>query len=49
VNGDLGSSWESSREPLIYWSAWELVLSFAGATIVCLLVAAWCDGGVGTY
>jgi hypothetical protein len=26
------SSWERERAALVYWSAWEFVLSFAGAT-----------------
>ena len=35
VKGDAGSSWEREREPFVYWSAWEFVLSFAGATGDC--------------
>lgn len=33
VKGEVGSSWERVREPFVYCSAWELVLSFAGATL----------------
>lgn len=34
VNGELGSNWSLSRAPLVYCSACELVLSFAGATMM---------------
>jgi hypothetical protein len=38
----LGSSWVRLRESCVYWSAWELVLSFAGATVRAVSVAgAW--------
>jgi hypothetical protein len=33
IKGEEWSSWSSERAPLVYWSAWELVLSLAGETV----------------
>lgn len=46
MKGLEGSSWVTSREPLVYCSAWEFVLSFAGATWVVMLAIIVVDGGV---
>lgn len=32
VSGDSASTWEISRAPLVYWSAWALDSEPAGAT-----------------
>jgi len=41
-----GSSWDLVREPLVYWSAWALVLSLAGATVMRVSLGWRGNGGV---